>query len=268
MKLRSSLNTAFGSLPNRLQLAGGWIDQPFVSQLNPRPPGAMVVVQIEPNFRPMDRSGLASGTRAVADRLWKGSLPKRPLDELVRELYEAENKGKVEPSGSQDMIGLIYPGINRLDYDYAANGGVFPTRIESLTSKRHARWLEKVLHLLPIEPRPPGYNPLGLKQLEPKWVECLGRSGMDCFDAIKKMDADALGASLNATMRCWENLLPHVVVHPLIRVDLKAILRIYQGCFPGAMFSGCGGGYLIVVSEKAVPGAFQVNVRTGMTNHS
>src|SRR6266508_2785724 len=130
MKGSVSLSTAFGSIPNRLQLAGGWIDQPFMSRRNPRPPGAMVVVQIEPSFRPMDRSGLATGTRAVADRLWKGKLPKRPLDELVRELYEAENEGKAEPSGSQDMIGLIYPGVNRLDYDYAANGGVFPTQIE------------------------------------------------------------------------------------------------------------------------------------------
>ena len=58
-----SLSTAFGSIPNRLQLAGGWIDQPFMSRGNPRPPGAMVVVQIEPSFRPMDRSGLATGTR-------------------------------------------------------------------------------------------------------------------------------------------------------------------------------------------------------------
>jgi hypothetical protein len=267
MKTSLSLRTAFGSLPNRLQLAGGWIDQPFISQLNPSPPGAMVVVQIEPDFRPMDRSGLASGTRAIADRLWKGKLPKRPLDDLVRELYEAENEGKAEPSGSQDMIGLIYPGVNRLDYDYAANGGVFPTNVESLTSARHARWLGKVLHLLPIEPRPLGYNPLGIKRLEPRWVARLGRSGRDCFDAIKQMDADALGASLNETMRCWEKLLPHVVAHPLIQIDLKAILRIYQRCFAGAMFSGCGGGYLIVVSDKPVPGALKVTVRTTGTLH-
>jgi len=69
-------------------------------------------------------------------------------EELVRELYEAENKGKAQPSGSQDMIGLIYPGVNRLDYDYAANGGVFPAHIESCNSPKVARWLEKVLHLL------------------------------------------------------------------------------------------------------------------------
>lgn len=268
MKGPSSLNTAFGAIPSRLQLAGGWIDQPFVSQLNPCPPGAMVVVQIEPNFRPMDRSGLATGTRAVASRLWRGRPPKRPLDELVRELYEAENQGQAEPSGSQDMIGLIYPGVNRLDYDYAANGGVFPAHIESITSARHARWLEKVLYLLPIEPRPPGYNPLGVKRLEPKWVARLGRTGMDCFDAIKKMNADALGASLNETMRCWEKLLPHIIAHPLIKIDVKAILRIYQRRFPGAMFSGCGGGYPIVVSEDPVPGAFKVKVRTKDTNHA
>jgi len=228
----------------------------------------MVVVQIEPNFRPMDRSGLASGTRVVANRLWHGRVPKRPLDELVRELYEAENKGKPEPSGSQDMIGLIYPGVNRLDYDYAANGGIFPTHIESLTSARRARWLERVLHLLPIEPRPLGYNPLAVKRLEPKWVARLGRSGMNCFDAIERMDVYALGAALNETMRCWENLLPHVLAHPLIKIDLKAILRIYQRRFPGAMLSGCGGGYLIVVSREPVPGAFKVNVRTAATNHS
>src|SRR5450432_2935434 len=103
MKGHSWFNKAFGSLPNRLQLAGGWIDQPFVSRLNPAPPGAMVVVQIEPDFRPMDCSGLASGTPAVADHLWGWRIPKRPLDKLVRELYAAENKGKAEPSGSQDM---------------------------------------------------------------------------------------------------------------------------------------------------------------------
>jgi hypothetical protein len=49
-----------GAIPNRLQLAGGWIDQPFVSECNPSPPGSMVVVQIQPDFRPMERSGIVS----------------------------------------------------------------------------------------------------------------------------------------------------------------------------------------------------------------
>ena len=166
-----------GRIPNRLALAGGWIDQPFVSRLNPRPPGSMVVVALEPTFRVMDRAGCASGTRAVAMKIVEGRLPNRPPEELVRELYDAENKGKAEPSGSQDMIGLVYPGINRLDYDFAANGGVFPSHIESLNHARVARWLERVLHVLPIEPRPDGYNPLGEKHLDPQWIARLGADG-------------------------------------------------------------------------------------------
>jgi hypothetical protein len=250
-----------GNIPHRLQLAGGWIDQPFVSRHNPKPPGSMVVVQIEPDFRPMDRAGLASGTRTTAMKLWKGKLPRRPFAELVRELYEAENMGATEPSGSQDMIGLIYPGVNRLDYDCKIHGGIFPARIESCTRLKVARWLSDVLHLIPVEPRPDGYNPLGIKKLEPKWVARLGQSGRDCYDAIVKMNSRALGASLNLNMKCWEKLLPQTVRHPRLRVELMPLLAAYQRQYPGAMFSGCGGGYLIVVSEKPVPGAFKIKVR-------
>jgi hypothetical protein len=221
----------------------------------------MVVVQIEPSFRPMERSGIASGTRAVATELWNGKVPDRSREELVRELYDAENKGRAEPSGSQDMIGLIYPGISRLDYDFNYEGGVFPVHVESCNSRKVARWLEKVLHLLPIEPRPEGYSPLGRKNLDPKWIRRLGRSGQDCYHAIVRMNLKALGASLNATMDCWETLLPHVIRHPTIKLDLRAWLRAYQEQYPGAMYSGCGGGYLIVVSDEPVPGALKVNVR-------
>lgn len=251
-----------GGIPNRLQLAGGWIDQPFLSRHNPEPPGSMVVVQIEPNFRPMDRSGIASGTRAIAAKLWNGRIPRRPLTELVRELYAAENKSKTDPSGSQDMIGLVYPGINRLDYDFNIEGGVFPAHIESCNRPDVALWLGNVLQLLPIEPRPPGYHPLGEKNLDPQWVARLGRCGWDCYDAIARKDAEALGASLNLNMECWETLLPHTVRHPLIELDLSGLLKAYQKRYAGAMYSGCGGGYLIVVSAEPVPGAFKINVRT------
>ncbi|HSA01937.1 MAG TPA: hypothetical protein P5055_14480, partial [Candidatus Paceibacterota bacterium] len=213
------------------------------------------------NFRVMDRAGCASGTRAVATKLWHGRLPKRPPIDLVRELYRAENQGKSEPSGSQDMIGLVYPGISRLDYDFNANGGIFPSHIESLNNPGIARWLEKVLNVLPIESRPEGYNPLGNKQLSPKWIARLGQTGKDCFDAIRRQDLDALGASLNTCMVCWEKILPHTIRHPAIRLDLKALLRVYQQNYSGAMYSGCGGGYLFVISSCTVPGAFRVNVR-------
>jgi hypothetical protein len=260
----SPVSRLLGTIPSRLQLAGGWIDQPFVSRHDPRPPGSMVVAQIEPDFRPMDRSGLASGTRAVAVKLWGGRLPDRPADDLVRELYEAENRGKADPSGSQDMIGLVYPGVSRLDYDASVHGGVFPSHIESCRDRKVAGWLSRVLHLIAVEPRPAGYSPLGAQNLDPRWVRRLGRSGRDCYDAVVRMDATALGASLTLTMKCWEALLPHVVRHPLLRADLVPMLAAYQRQYPGAMYSGCGGGYLVVVSERPVPGAFHVKVRVGV----
>jgi hypothetical protein len=261
-KHRWPIESVIGGIPYRLALAGGWIDQPFVSRHNPKPPGSMVVVSLEPAFRFMDRSGLATGTRTVAARLWRSKLPMRPPAELVRELYARENQGRAEPSGSQDMVGLIYPGISRLDYDFAANGGVFAAHIESLNDPRTAHWLERVIQVLPVAPRPEGYNPLGRKNLDPKWVARLGQTGKDCFEAIRRRDLRGLGASLNECMNCWEKLLPHTVRHPTLTLDLPALLRVYQSCYAGAMFSGCGGGYLLVVSEERVPGAFSVKVRT------
>ncbi|MGD0551403.1 MAG: hypothetical protein ABSB25_02000 [Sedimentisphaerales bacterium] len=251
-----------GRIPYRLALAGGWIDQPFVSKHNPSPPGSMVVVNIEPEFRFMDRAGICSSTRSIALKLWNGDIPQnKSRDELVRELYETENKGKAEPSGSQDMIGLIYPGINRLDYDFNYEGGVFPCHIESNNNPEIAQWLSRVIHILTVMPRPEGYNPLGVKNLDPKWVCRLGQAGKDCFDAITRMDIKGLGESLNENMRCWNVLLPHNFRHPVLTVDLLSLLHFYQVRYAGAMCSGCGGGYLYVISEEPVPGAFHATVR-------
>jgi hypothetical protein len=223
----------------------------------------MVVVAIEPTCRFMDRCGMGTSTRKVAAKLWGERLPDRDPAELVRELYRAENEGKAEPSGSQDMAGLIYPGVSRLDYDAEIEGGYFPCHVENHVDPAVARWLERVIWMVPVAQRPPGYNPLGVKNLSPEWVQRLGQSGADCFDAIVAMDADALGASMDECMRCWEALLPDVVYHHTLTVDLMGLLKPYQEAYHGAMYSGCGGGYLYVVSDEPVPGGFQVQVRTG-----
>ncbi len=68
--MSSDITSIIGKIPYRMAFAGGWIDQPFVSRLNPAPPGAMVVVSLKPTFRFMDRSGMATGTRNVAMRIW------------------------------------------------------------------------------------------------------------------------------------------------------------------------------------------------------
>ena len=255
------INALIGEIPYRIALAGGWIDQPFVSKLNPSPPGSMVVVSVEPTFRFMDRCGIATSTREIARKLWNETLPDRDPLELVRELYAAENDGKPEPSGSQDMVGLIYPGINRLDYDFRHERGYFPAHIESTNDPGVARWLERVIHILPVAQRPNGYGPLGEKRLDPGWIQRLGQSGKQCFEAILAKNVKGLGASMNACMKCWEALLPHTVRHPAISVDLLGILGYYQARYAGAMYSGCGGGYLYVASENVVPGSFHIQVR-------
>lgn len=255
------LARVIGTIPYRMALAGGWIDQPFVSRLNPDPSGSMVVVCLEPTHPFMDRAGLATGTRKVALELWEGSLPGRSRQQLVRELYEAENREKAEPSGSQDMIGLLYPGISRLDYSADHEGGRYPVHIESICDPEPTGWLEQHIHLLAVAPRPPGYNPLGEQNLDPAWIGRLGRSGRDCFQAIRGRDLGALGASMNECMRCWDAILPATVRHPALTVDLGPLLAAYQSRYPGAMYSGCGGGYLIVASAEPVPGAFHPSIR-------
>lgn len=256
------LSSIIGRIPFRAALAGGWIDQPFVSRLNPEPPGSMVVVALEPTVRFMDRCGMATGTRKVALELWGESLPHRDPATLTRELYATENQDKPDPSGSQDMIGLIYPGISRLDYDADHEGGYFPAHIDNTCDPALARWIESVFHVIPVNQRPDGYTPLGICNLDRDWIRRLGRTGRDCYAAILNRDIAALGESMNACMECWEAILPHTVRHPTISIDLKGLLGCYQSRYPGAMYSGCGGGYLLIVSEDPVPGSFKVTVRT------
>ena len=259
----ASLRGAIGSFPYRLQMAGGWIDQPFVSEANPEPPGSMVVVSMLPTVKYMERSGMATGTRRVAQQLWDDAVPTdRSAEELVRELYRVENEGLDDPSGSQDMCGLIYPGISRLDYDSSVEGGWFPSHVESTSDPEAVAWLEQVIHLIPVGGRPDGYNPLGIKNLEPQWVARLGACGRDCYEAIVAMDLAALGGSLNENSRAWQAILPQVYEHPAIKADLWGLLTGYMADYPGAMYSGCGGGYVIVASDEPPAGSARISVRS------
>ena len=57
---------------------------------------------------------------------------------------------------------------------------------------------------------------------------------------------------MNACMECWKTILRTPCVIRLT-TDLKGILAYYRSRYYGAMYSGCGGGYLYVVSEQPVP---------------
>ncbi len=237
--------------PYRLCLAGGWIDQPWVSEINP---GSVVVCQIWPTTDFNDRSGLATSSREIGIKIWGDKYPEGNCEQNAKILFGAENPpGKVYVSGSQDHIGLIYPGINRLYY----NGGYWPEKIESTTEKDICEWLSEVLFLVPLTPRPEGYDPLKSMNLKKNFIRELGASGDQCWDAILKKDIKGLGESLTATFLAWKKILPFTVPDwVMLEMESK-----YFPYYYGAITSGSGGGYVIVVSEKEVKGALRIKVR-------
>jgi cytidyltransferase-like protein len=54
-------------MPYRIDLAGGWHDQPFVSK---HYPGSVITISLEPTLEFNERSGMASSTRRHAQELW------------------------------------------------------------------------------------------------------------------------------------------------------------------------------------------------------
>jgi hypothetical protein len=261
MNVNSKHNRTEQKIPYRMAFAGGWIDQPFLSRHNPQPPGSMVVVSLEPTIKFMDRCGMGTSTRKVAMQMWGSEIPEGDPALLLQDLYFAENEGKPAPSGSQDMAGIIYPGISRLDYDFNYKDGYFPVHVESNNDPEVKAWLENVITMVPVSQRPFGYDPLEEKNLDPDWIQRLSQTGKNCFNAIITKDPQALGESMNECMLCWQNILPGTVHHRTITIDLVETLSYYQQRFIGAMYSGCGGGYLYVVSEDPVPEGFKVDIR-------
>ena len=237
--------------PYRLCLAGGWIDQPWVSKICP---GSVVVAQIWPTMDFNDRSGLATSSRKIGIKLWGDNYPAGDYKENARLLFGAENPpGKLYISGSQDQIGLLYPGINRLYY----RGGYWPERIESATDKETCDWLSDVIHLVPLEPRPEGYDPLKIMNLEKYLVKELGEAGDRCWESILKRDIKELGRSMTDTLLSWKKILP-LTVPDWVMNELETK---YFPDYPGAITSGSGGGYVMIASEKAVEGAVKIKVR-------
>jgi cytidyltransferase-like protein len=237
--------------PYRLCLAGGWMDQPWVSEVHK---GSCVVAQIWPNYEFSDRSGMATSSRKIAGELWGDKLPQGDPVRIARLLFGAENPpGSEYISGSQDQLGILMPGVNRLDY----NGKFWPCNIESTTDADTCNWLSQVLHLIPLAPRPEGYDPLIEKNLTTENVQELGEAGDLCWEGIIEHDVKKLGAGLKQTFLSWEKMLPFTVPEWVS----KEMKTNWFPKYPGAITSGSGGGYVIVASEKEIPGAMKIRVK-------
>jgi cytidyltransferase-like protein len=237
--------------PYRLCLAGGWMDQPWVSQVHS---GSCVVAQIWPDYDFNDRSGMATSSRKIAGELWGDKLPEGDPERIARLLFGAENPpGSEYISGSQDQLGILMPGANRLYY----NGKYWPNNIESMIEAGTCDWLSGVLHLIPLIPRPEGYNPLVEKILTTENVKELGEAGNLCWEGIMERDVNKLGAGMKQTFLSWKKMLPYTVPD---WVSEEMETNWFPN-YPGAITSGSGGGYVIVASDKEIPGAMKIKVK-------
>jgi cytidyltransferase-like protein len=237
--------------PYRICIAGGWMDQPWVSAIYP---GSVVVAQLWPTIEFNDRSGMATSSRKVALEVWGNKLPDGNSLNNAKMLFGAENPpGSNYISGSQDHIGLLNPGISRLYY----KGKYWPDQIDSTRDKDICDWLSNVLHLIPLEPRPVGYDPIKIKNLTKDNVKELGDAGEQCWKSILQKDAAGLGQSMTKTFLIWKKLLPYTVPDYV----MKEMETKYFPNYLGAITSGSGGGYVVVASEKEIAGSLKIKVR-------
>jgi cytidyltransferase-like protein len=235
--------------PYRICLAGGWMDQPWVSEIYP---GSVVVAQLWPTIEFNDRSGMATSSRYVALELWGNQYPDGEPQKNAQLLFGAENPpGTKHISGSQDHLGLLCPGINRLYYE----GNYWPKKIDSTRDQIICEWLSNVLHLIPLEPRPLGYDPLVQKNLTLDLIKQLGESGDLCWKSILNTDVIGLGKAMKQSFEMWQMILP-ATVPEWVKNEAKK-----YNCYPGLITSGSGGGYFMIASDNEVQGALKIKIR-------
>ncbi len=238
-------------LPYRIDLAGGWLDQPFVSQ---HYPGDVVTVSIEPTLEFNERSGMATSTRNAAIELWDSRLPAGSSEKLAKILFRYDNPpGKQVISGSQDAIGIVYPGLARAHYA----GAYWPHQIDTLTDEEALVFVESSMSLIPLGPRHEGYDPLSERHINAANARALAESADACWDSIARRDRVAFGAALRAGFEAQIALFP-----AMIDATIMGLIDTYRDRALGWKLSGAGGGgYLILVSNQPIEGGLPVTAR-------
>jgi cytidyltransferase-like protein len=241
------------TIPFRIDLAGGWMDQPFVSKHHA---GSVLTVSIEPTHDFNDRSGMSSSTRKKAIELWRTHLPDGNREQLAKVLFAYENPpGTVEISGSQDSIGIVFPGLNRLHYE----GGYWPTHIESVNDEAVLSFIEEHLQLVPLGPRRAGYSVLSDTRIERDGAKALADAADACWNALMAKDGTTFGAAFRASFDAQVAMFPHMVDE-----GIHAVIAQHAPGSLGWKLSGAGGGgYLILVRREDLPGALRIKIRRG-----
>ncbi len=242
-----SINT----IPYRIDLAGGWLDQPFVSI---HAPGPVITISIEPSIDFNTRSGMASSTRKFACEIWHNHLPIGNTEQNAKLLFAYENPpGKTEIAGSQDAIGIVYPGLNKSNY----HGAYWPHSINSVQDEGVLSFIEKHLFLIPLGPRNEGYDVLANTTITRKGAQALAAATEDCWNALLFKDLNAFGQAMTASFEAQIAMFPNMV-DPTITDTINN----YKHLASGYKISGAGGGgYLILVAENPIENALQITIR-------
>jgi len=242
---------AINRIPFRIDLAGGWLDQPFVSK---HFPGPVVTVSIEPTTEFNDRSGMASSTRNAAIKLWGTRLPLDELEKTAKVLFCFDNPpGTEQISGSQDAIGIIYPGLAKASYE----GQYWPTRIEHVCDEESLGFVERALYLITLGPRHSDYDVLTNTQIDRDGAQALAVAADDCWQAIMQRDLPAFGDAIRRSFDAQIAMFPDMVDRRIME-----LVDAYRDQALGWKLSGAGGGgYLILVADKPIENATRISVR-------
>ncbi len=232
-------------LPTRLDLAGTWIDQPYVSCFAP---GWAITISLEPSFEIRERCGLSTSTRNVIKRIWPFQLPNMNPETLARLVFCFENNPEREDgivSGAQDAIGICVPGLCRHYYD----NNFWPERIETCEDEDVLHWLESHLCMIPLDPRPQDCNVLEGRDITAPKVEALASAAASCWSAILSMDLAAFAAMYRASFEAQVSMFPAMVDAKVAAAigTWAAVPGVLAWKLPGAG----GGGYLALVVEDS-----------------
>lgn len=233
-------------LATRLDLAGTWIDQPYVSCLHP---GWAITISLEPTFPIRERCGLATSTRNVIKKVWPYQLPINMDPEVLAKLiFCFENDPEREAghvSGAQDAIGICVPGLCRHYYD----GRFWPEKIESCADEAILQWLEAHLVMLPMDPRSAGCSVVEGMRLEEARVRALTDAADRCWEAIMARDLAAFASAYKASFDAQVSLFPGMI-QGTVQSYIDRWSKV-PGVLAWKMPGAGGGGYLACVVEDA-----------------
>jgi galactokinase/mevalonate kinase-like predicted kinase len=239
------------NIPYRIDLAGGWLDQPFVSKFAP---GPVLTISLEPTIEFHDRSGMASSTRRKAVELWKTEIPGGDKEKLAKVLFTYDNPpGTQMISGSQDSIGIVFPGLNKLNY----RGEYWPASIESCHREDVLSFIESHLSLVTLGPRDEAYVALTGADVSALKAGRLARAAEECWQALLSKDLKRFGASFTESFEAQVAMFPRMA-----DAQLRGVIAQYASFAAGWKLSGAGGGgYLILVAGERVPGTMGIKIR-------